>query len=80
MCIRDRVYAVTYVPSGLAADVGRVDSLVLALTLLGVVAVARARTPAAGLVAAMVLVAATATKQTAVVVAVVALCLSLIHI
>ena len=68
------VYAVTYVPSGLAADVGRVDSLVLALTLLGVVAVARARTPAAGLVAAMVLVAATATKQTAVVVAVVALC------
>ncbi len=51
------VYAVTYVPSGLAADVGRVDSLVLLpLTLLGVVAVARARTPAAGLVAAMVLV------------------------
>ena len=63
------VYVVTYVPSGLAADVGRVDSLVLALMLLGVFAAARARSPAAGLLVAMALAGASATKQTAVILA-----------
>ncbi|MBK9102861.1 MAG: glycosyltransferase family 39 protein [Austwickia sp.] len=67
------VYAATYGPAGLSADVGRVDSVLVALVLLALLAAIRARAAAGGVLVAVILVAASATKQTAVPIALVML-------
>lgn len=61
-------FAGTYQLSGAWLDTARVDSLMLAFLLVGVVAAQRSRTPAGGVVVGLLFFAAVATKQTAAVV------------
>ena len=64
------MYAATYRLAGSWADLARVDSLLVALTLGALLFTVRARRPVAGLAAGLVFVLAVLTKQTALIVAV----------
>jgi hypothetical protein len=72
------LYAATYYAAGMWADTARTDSLLLALLLLAVAVASAARTWRGGTVVGLVLFAAAATKQNALVVAVAVLAWMLI--